>query len=491
MRRPAMTLAAALALVLVVLSSAPAPGAPRPTGQVLHVPADYPTIADAFADAAPGDTVRLAPDTYYESGLFMPQRVTLDSANWDPTTTVIDGGTTRGRILECASVTGCLVRAIGFQNGSDTIGGAIYAQSNAELTIDFCVFDDNRATSVGGAVAFASSTPVIYGCTFTGNSATVNGGALYLETTPGSVAGCTFTGNHADRGGGAFIQYLGTTTAFTECLFELNTADNDSSGGGGVYVNLQAAPTFTQCRFEGNDAPYGGGALLSTTTEAAFSMCEFEDNVAWYSGGAARCQGDHTEFHECGFLNNSTQALDGGALHMKYSDATVEDSWFYGNEAESGGAIYLISDSDVLVSSCTIVENSVRYASGGAGIHIWGWSEPTLEQTIIAFNHGSSAVVCQPGVVPTVSCCCLYENEGGDWVDCLTGLDTQNGNMTADPNFCGITYQDLSLCADSPCLDDAPLNDCGLLIGAYDEGCADCGSPVEKHSWGAIKSLFR
>ena len=65
------------------------------------------------------------------------------------------------------------------------------------------------------------------------------------------------------------------------------------------------------------------------------------------------------------------------------------------------------------------------------------------------------------------------------------------GNFSADPLFClGTNPEDpLSLCADSPCLPSG--NDCGVLIGAHDEGCGECDDPVESSSWGSIKALFR
>ena len=62
-------------------------------------------------------------------------------------------------------------------------------------------------------------------------------------------------------------------------------------------------------------------------------------------------------------------------------------------------------------------------------------------------------------------------------------------SLFEDPLFCGLAENNYTLCANSPCLPDG--NDWGVQIGAHDEGCDACDSPVELTSWGAIKALYR
>ena len=459
-------------------------------GDVLDVPAEYATIALALADAATGDTVRVAPNTYYESGLVLSSGVTLMSATWDPETTVIDGGSTRGTILSCYATTGAKVVGLGFANGNGAAGGAVYCD-NASVLFDYCIFDSNNST-LGGAMFWTGGTPTIYGCTFSNNTSTGDAGGLYLEFTGGSVMGCNFNLNEALRGGGAFAQFLTTTTAFTECAFDSNVATDDSYGGGGVFVDSQAAPTFTQCRFDDNDAPYGGGAYLGTKVEAEFTNCEFEGNEAIYDGGAVRCSDDDSSFAGCGFLYNTASGFYGGAISTAISsDNVVGTSWFYMNEAPDGGGICVGPNSSMNITDCTIVENvTSSRTGGGAGIYARGINAvATIENTIIAFNTNGEAVYCQDGGTATLTCSCLYDNDGGDWVGCIAGQGTSGGNMTVNPLFCALTFYDLYLCADSPCL--PAFNDCGLLIGAFDEGCVACGTPVDRASWGVIKAMYR
>ncbi len=480
-------LAAILTPVCIIACAVPAAAF---SGDVLDVPAEYATIALALADAASGDTVRVAPDTYYESGLVLSSGVTLMSATWDPESTIIDGGATRGTILNCYSTTGATVAGIGFAHGNGAGGGAIYCD-NASVRFDYCIFENNDST-IGGAMFWTRGTPEIYGCTFLNNVSTGDGGGLYLEFTGGSVMGCNFQHNEAQRGAGAFAMYVTTTTAFTECSFDSNTATDDSYGGGGVFVDQQAAPTFTQCRFDSNTAPYGGGAYLNTDTEAAFTDCEFESNSAMYDGGAVRGSHDDSSFTGCGFLFNDATAFYGGAISTALgSEVVIGTSWFYMNEAPDGGGICVGPNSSANITDCTIVENITSSRAGvGAGVYARGvTSVATIENTIIAFNTNGEAVYCSGGGTATLTCSCLYDNDGGDWVGCITGQGSISGNMTTNPLFCGLAFYDLYLCADSPCL--ATLNDCGVLIGAFDGGCVACGTPVEPASWGLIKAMYR
>jgi len=59
------------------------------TVQVIYVPGDYPTIAQALVVAQAGDTVQVAAGTYQEGPLSIPSGVSLVGAGWQ--STVIDG----------------------------------------------------------------------------------------------------------------------------------------------------------------------------------------------------------------------------------------------------------------------------------------------------------------------------------------------------------------------------------------------------------------
>jgi hypothetical protein len=67
-----------------------------------------------------------------------------------------------------------------------------------------------------------------------------------------------------------------------------------------------------------------------------------------------------------------------------------------------------------------------------------------------------------------LACCDVFGNVDGDYL----GMDDptgQNGNISADPYFCDAESGIFTLAQYSPCLPEH--NDCGVLIGAYGEGC--------------------
>ena len=487
MRQTAMLSSTAILVTIVLMLSSPGPAvAGQSRADMLDVPAEYATIALAFAAATQGDTVRLAPGTYYESGLIMPDGILLMSANWDPYTTVINGGSTRGTILSCYATANAQVYGIGFADGTAGAGGAVYCDG-AAVMFDYCVFTGNTA-ALGGAIYWTGGTPYIYGCLFEGNTASSEGGAVYLELTDGEIAGCSFNMNEAPWGAGLIMQYLTTTTYVQETRFYANIA---SAGGGGTYLDSQAAPTYMQCRFDENEAPVGAGAYLDTKTEATFISTAFEGNTASTFGAGAYCFDEYTFFDGCEFFSNTAMSGGGGGICTYMSDAEVMGSAFIDNTATYGGGLSIETSSDVLVENCTVAKNTSDGTMSGAGIFVYDNSHIDLDNSIVAFNVTGESVWLHMFSTGFINCTCIWDNDGGDWAGDIAPQQTQNGNMTYNPLFCGLDFFDVWLCADSPCLADAAENDCGILIGAYDEGCAACGSPVESTSWGAIKALYR
>jgi hypothetical protein len=107
-----------------------------------------------------------------------------------------------------------------------------------------------------------------------------------------------------------------------------------------------------------------------------------------------------------------------------------------------------------------------------------------LLSCILAGSLSGGAVVCSSTL--TVTCTDVWGNTGGDWVNCLAGLDGSNGNISADPLFCDAGAGDFYLEAASPC---RPLNSgCGRM-GALHWGCGLVGT--ERATWGSVKGRYR
>jgi predicted outer membrane repeat protein len=93
------------------------------------------------------------------------------------------------------------IRRIHFKGGRAANGAAIYNQS-AKLFVESCIFSDNRASALGGAIydnlsSATLASLAVRGCTFYGNSALAQGGAIYLTGGTLVQVGNVFWGNTA------------------------------------------------------------------------------------------------------------------------------------------------------------------------------------------------------------------------------------------------------------------------------------------------------
>ncbi len=169
----------------------------------------------------------------------------------------------------------------------------------------------------------------------------------------------------------------------------------------------------------------------------------------------------------------NTAAEGGGARFCFFwgpiAEPPVRRNAFFDNEAFVAGGGIAIYDADPVISNCTLDGNSA--GSIGGGVYAAQCEEaPTLTNSIVT-NSGSGGGVAVESALLTTSLCNVWNNTGGDYVNCAPAPD----DMSTDPLFCGLVGRDLTLRDDSPCL--PKNNPWGALIGAY--GAGGCGTSVE------------
>jgi hypothetical protein len=150
-----------------------------------RVPADQPSIAAGLAVAAPGDTVQVAPGTYFEHGLVMPDGVVLCGETGHHADVVIDAQQL-GRVLYCGNLgPGTAVQDLtitgGFADGdgNDGIGGGALCE-HSSLSFSGCAMVGNYAV-VGGGMSLRYDAEVLFeDCVFRENTAVSSGGALRI-----------------------------------------------------------------------------------------------------------------------------------------------------------------------------------------------------------------------------------------------------------------------------------------------------------------------
>ena len=195
------------------------------------------------------------------------------------------------------------------------------------------------------------------------------------------------------------------------------------------------------------------------------------------------CQNTRAPIRSCAFLDN--EAGIGGGAYLSHHPGPFSDCIVAGNTAETGGGGLRLGPGTSSVTNSTVVLNAAPH---GGGVYCSANATPYMANSIVALNASGGAVQCNEDIGSlTLSCCDLYGNVGGDWVDCVAGFAGIDGNLCEDPLFCGAPTGDFSIDAASPC---APANapECGL-IGALDVGCET--TVVRPASWGEIKSMFR
>jgi hypothetical protein len=280
------------------------------------------------------------------------------------------------------------------------------------------------------------------------------------ETADAVVSGFTITNGVASYGGG--ICMANSAPRIEHCRITNCEATQFTYGGGGIACIGNATPVITDVEISGCHGCYGGGVMCVTGASPTFIDVRFLNNTADARGGGAYIENPSAGpvvFTDCVFYNNITTDYDG-----------------------TGGGLALFA-ADPTITGTTFAWNS---SSGGAGcITCMMNSSPTLENCILAFSQDGDALHPHGGTnIPSTTHCCVFGNADGDSL-----IGTHSVCSFDDPRFCDVYAGDLSICGNSPC---APgVNPWGIVVGAYDVGCADCTAPAEERSWGAIKAMFR
>jgi len=514
----------------------------------------YESIGAALSVAADGDTILVCAGTYSgpdNTNLDFGGRNIVLRATAGPAQTFVECGGARALEFHSRERETSVVQGFTFRNGYADFGGAIYCVFSCP-TISQCVFENCVAEYGGGALRY-SETPSthIVDCEFVGNAAR-HCGALSAFRTTIDASGCTFTNNIATEGG-AISASDGTTLTLLGCEISANTAlasggavcvsdtaslvltdcnllSNSAEGSGGAIYGIGAALSLSETSVSSNVAGLDGGGLRVQDGSLVISTSAIDHNTAGNAGGGAHLTdtadatiedsqfiGNHagscggikiiaygTRIADCLFQENTTSGSYATLFVISQNlvnDGVMERCTIIGNRADQTNAIGYIahqtldgcvfiqnsSRGNVLeigwstVTSCTFLLNESRTIYGGI-VKDFGSDYDLFSNCIFAFSTGGSALAGAGD--QEVSMCCIHGND-------VAGSVAYTSVIDIDPLICDMEGGDARLCSNSPCLGGSPDNPWGVHIGALDEGCGDCGSPVETMSWGAIKGLYR
>ena len=448
------TLLVALAALLIPVTAA---------AVTIRVPSEQPTIQQGIDATSMGDTVLVAPDTYTgplnRDLEFGGANICVFSESGSEFAIIDCEVSGRGFFFHSGEDTTAVVRGFTITNAVADSGAGAYCVAGSSPRFEECVFTDNTAQKRGGGLCCDASSPVVRGCQFTMNVA--------VETT------------RDDGRGGGMSCLFGSSPLIVDTDF---IGNNARYGGGGLH-SRSSSPQLVRCGFMGNlvgDYGTGAGAALQQSDGATLTECTFRENgVVTCLGGGMHVSGSTITVTNCVFIDN----ISGGAggIHMASESAsTVTGCTFIGNIGSwsGAGALQCFSDANPTVTNCTFVGNATN--------QVWcDLASPTLEYCVLAFSTAGLAVYCENGTeTPSINHCFVFGNAGGD---SLCG-GNYHDNEYVEPLFCDWEMDDVTLCADSPCLPGATW---ASLVGAEGEGCEACGTAVEQRTWGRIKATYR
>ena len=361
----------------------------------IHVPADQPDIQAAIDVAVDGDTVLVAPDTYFGITLdFGGKAITVRSAMGSSMTTLL--GTSRDRIIEFTNGEGPNSVLEGF-----TLTGGI---------------PPSGSDGHGGGIYIVGASPIICNCFISGNEATSSvvgpgghGGGIYVRDGSPRFENCDVMSNHAGdgtpggNGGGYYLEGNGSVVVVGGTIVDNFAGNGIPSGSGGAGGGVFAAPgmqvEISGVLVESNAAGsgsvqggHGGGIAGATHIE----RCLIRDNVAGNATPPAATPATLGLSLGGSGGGISTSALVVGCV-------IAENRAGGGTVAGLGGGAFLMPGARVL--ACTVVENTVEGGGQGGGLFataadvenciVWENSLPSL-----ALSGGSVSFSCVEGGAP-------------------------------------------------------------------------------------------
>jgi len=140
-------------------------------------------------------------------------------------------------------------------NGASDFSGGGVRNHYSETVFTNCVFSENSSDYSGGGFSDYDSNSILTGCSFSENSAP-HGGAMLSTYSNTTVINCSFNNNSASSTGGAIRIGTGNDSTFVNCAFI-----NNAAAAGGAIFRIGGEVTLTNCTLAGNEADIDGGGI--------------------------------------------------------------------------------------------------------------------------------------------------------------------------------------------------------------------------------------
>jgi hypothetical protein len=312
----------------------------------INVPANQPTIQAGINAAKNGDTVLVAPGTYFENINFMGKSINVKSSG-GAKVTIIDGGHFTSVVtFNTGEGLKSLLKGFTIQHGNASFDGGGILISNASPTITGNVISNNVSCE-GGGIRLLSSAALIQGNTISNNT---------LSNCTGGDGGGISVGGAAATGG---PQIVGN-------VIENNTSSGD---GGGLILNGAVSTTLKNNIIRGNVVTFGqgGGIWIVNYTNVVMVQNLIYNNTAMQGSGIyfSLPFGEHNLVLVNNTIVGTSSSATGSAV---YAAGFYDLVQFYNNlliGASGTSALYCDNSYDQTPPTLT---NNDGYSLNGTGI---------------------------------------------------------------------------------------------------------------------------
>ncbi len=424
--------------------------------EVIHIPDDAETFADALDMVEEGDTILVADGEYTGvqncsitldiSIVIMSENGVADcildcedqarvavTINAPATISGLTIRNSRGGILiqrtENVTISGCIVE------GCNQLG--IQVDSSFDVVFENCEIVETfrNEEEQGAGMRFDASSGIIRNSRFIENETMGSGAGIYISETDLQIFNSDFTANHAGAYGGAILATSSSELSLSDCTFLSNEATDHN--GGAIGITATSNLTAYQCTFTENVTTQSAGAIYLSTSVFNISSSVFVQNQSIRNGGAVLayndCQG---LFSNCLFVENIGGIDGGGIAGSVGSMIDVELCDFVGNLAGSerengmGGGLYMGSN------TVTNITNSIFWDNDSdIGLQLFAQN---------AGNVGITNVCVENGVDP---------DEAWTYADLVTEDILEDDPVFEDGRDPEFSLNGFFLNEDSPCVD--------------------------------------
>lgn len=369
------------------------------------------SLRQAIANASSGDTILFDPALAGQTitlltTLTITKDITIDGTGLDPRIEISGGNAVRVFFMDSTIIA---IKNLVIRNGKQTglsyqyYGGAMFVDTNTNLTIQNVFIKDNSAYSAGAIYISPYANLTITESEFSNNSTDTDGSTIYVKSIGTLTLKNSRVSNNTAQGNGA-IYFSGATSLslLENNVFSVNTA----ASGGAVYAQIgNARIEMYGNLFTGNSstAPSGGGGALylwrtSTPTLLILENNTFHNNSAAYRGGAVMFSSSGDVYFNNNTLSDNGASQGGNAFLFGATNFLQNYNNIMANST-SGGDCYLQGSVSSTGSNNLIKDGSATCApdiTGDPGLSVLAdHGGPTetmaISSTSIAWDAGNDA----------------------------------------------------------------------------------------------------